>query len=455
MELAAPHKRVVQPRDNHIAKLPDELTDDSLHREIAPVKDDWLELIKRREELAQVCLQWWTTIDTSPHFWDTLAVHLFMNSEFITRSVQRVKFRHLTIRLFLSAKAAHYPTKLSFTRPPSRKYTDFMDDILPCMALIFPRAWDLHLETEDTSEAVAVMNLLASYGLPSTRKAAISSRFHSSILHEATGNAIDMPRLSTLSLTLLRPLSFGTMPFSNLTAFRMKCFWSTPPLVATHFVQALGAATRLKTLDLDGVQCTGVAGTAAASLPAVTELKLTYMRDECAQVVALLKMPSLDSMRVDTCLGSSISPLFTYAPKLFSAPTKVVLSCDFLSITEMRRAILPMKRVASLDLGMCYFQSPDAFEELVLIPEFKDLPLEAIRLPHDVPTRTILAVLSVSQENLVLTTTTTPAGTDGFRWKMQNKTLVKEYDEAREEIGVPGFWDRDSDGELEVRSHRA
>ncbi|KAJ7131649.1 hypothetical protein C8R43DRAFT_1133595 [Mycena crocata] len=400
--LTTPHNRIRQPQANRIARLPAELTDDILHREITHVKDDWLALIKRREELAQVCLQWAITIDSTPRYWDTLAVHSFMNSKFISRSVERAKSRSLTIRIFLSAKGSQYPTKVLFTRPRSRDAADFIQNILPGMAVVFPRAQDLHLEAEEASDAVAVMNFLALCGLPSTRKANISSRWHSSLFHDATGDAIDMPQLSTLSLTLVHPLSFGTLPYNNLVALTIKCLWCTPALRATQFAQALAAATRLETLTLEEVQCVDVDGTAAVALPAVTDFNISYMQDRCAEIISRLEMPSLARMRAETRLGSTITSLFTSAPEVFIGPSRVVLCCNNLTVTEMRRTILLMKQVVSLDLGGCTFHTPDAFEELVLIPEFTCLRLEELRLPHDVPVSTIRAVLSVSREDIVL-----------------------------------------------------
>ncbi|KAJ7176411.1 hypothetical protein C8R43DRAFT_943196 [Mycena crocata] len=386
-----------------ISRLPQELLDHIIHIDISKYKNDWLALIIRRVMLSLVCSHWAKTIDGTPHYWDTLAVYPFMNERFINHCVTRMKSSPLTIRVVL-ASVDQCGTACGFIEPPSIPLDEFIAVRLPLLEAVLRRTGNLYVETKRTSDALALMRGVVQLGLPIATNVSISSSWLSPL--KAVGREIEIPNLTTLVLNVGHPLSFSGN-FSRVTTLKFKSFCHTLAFDAKYLMAALGEANALEVLEFEEFRCKGVAGEATMPvLNAVTHFKITYLADACAEVAGLFRLPSLVHLTVTTLLWASIMPLFHAAPDLFRTAERVILCCEDLNIIEMGSVVLPMKRAKSIDLHRCTFSTVETLKELVLIPEFRTIPLRFLRLPLDdyVSEDTLRAALSVLSQDCTLIT---------------------------------------------------
>ncbi|KAJ7161441.1 hypothetical protein C8R43DRAFT_947637 [Mycena crocata] len=380
---------------NVTAGVPSEVLDHVLAFDIALVKDDWLALIRRQESLRRVCRRWRELVNGTSHYWNVLPVHLFMKPEFIRDWVERVQGSELTIRLFLSGESPVYGTEYIFDQPPAKSLSRFLKEVLPLLAGVFPRAKDLHVETEATGEAVILMREIVLYGLSSALTCSVSSRWNSAQDDEEAHPDVEVPLLASLSLDVVNPLSFGLSVFANLVELHISRFWNSP--TAVNLGVALSMAVRLEVLDLQDVRCEDLAGATTTSMLTVKHLSIRYMQDRVRR------------------------PCDTSRCRIAKHSKRITLQCDTTPGSELRRVLCALSSAQTIDLKECSLILLDNFKEDVLNPPFCLPTLRAIRLPRGVPVLAIGAVSDMIPKGALLLT---PNPSEGdTRWLRTNGRL--------------------------------
>ncbi|KAJ7142803.1 hypothetical protein C8R44DRAFT_866094 [Mycena epipterygia] len=360
--------RAVQPPDNYISRIPQDVLSIILGDIISPyLLWHWLTLPSIRFDLCTVCVHFEPAVAGRVANWTTICVHRFSPPTYITHCVTLA--RGAPVYLYCDAEVPDQLPHIKRPTPlPCRTYLDWAADVLPILKDIAPQVHTLRVICEGDVSWPPIASQLYTFAWDALRHMAVANHRPLPEPQSPADTLPFTPLVSTMSLFCILPqLNASDVAYSNVTNLsighinaRMNVSWGTLAAV-------LRAATNVAVLVLHSVDCGERAFEGPITMSNLERLEFVYSKGSSCAILSTLDAPKLTAARISVH-GRTFAGLELRCPSLLSRLSHVVLHIGDTSLQSLPDILRCLSSARILALNVSFEQYEELVEALTMIP---------------------------------------------------------------------------------------